>query len=339
MRTSSCAATRLAASCACVFALSALADRVTAQSPNQFATRVVSHDDRGGAGGGVFDPNNALGRPDGGSNVHSLGNGGSLTLGFAVQLVDGPGADLIVSENPFASISDPWQTFAEVCFVEVSSDGTHFARFPSRYTGPDVEPGSFAFVDAGYYSGFAGVLTTDVTASDPFDVVDAGGDAFDLHDLHQDPLVTSGLVNLQAITEVRLVDAVSGVDVDSTGATVRDPSTGSADIDGVTVLQHAQNQSAHAPLVELLIPADGNFRVRFSDPDGLLDLDPTSFRAALWGIEVPITDVLAAMNSVQVDAQGVTLQLGGALPADVRLHLKFSVKDLAGNRSGAQRVR
>lgn len=78
-----------------------------AQLPSPFATRVVSFDTRGNAGGGVFQSSNLLGAPRGGGlaqgslHVHSLGIGGEATLGFDVTIVDGPGCDLIVSENAF----------------------------------------------------------------------------------------------------------------------------------------------------------------------------------------------------------------------------------------------
>ena len=78
-----------------------------AQAPSPFATRVVAFDDRGQAGGGIFNPANALGQPGGSTDVHSLGIGGSLTLGFDVVIVDGPGADLLIAENPFASTANP----------------------------------------------------------------------------------------------------------------------------------------------------------------------------------------------------------------------------------------
>ena len=96
---------------------------------NPFATQVVAFDDQGKAGGGIFDPRNALGRPQGFTHVHSLGIAGSLTLGFDGAIADGPGADLIVTENPFFS-GPLGHAFSEVMFVEVSTNGRDFARVP-----------------------------------------------------------------------------------------------------------------------------------------------------------------------------------------------------------------
>jgi hypothetical protein len=311
---------------------------LAAQQPSVFASRVVAFDDRNQAGGGVFQPGNALGRADG--SVHSLGRGGSLTLGFDVRITDGPGADLIVSENPFRSLGAPWETFAEVCFVEVSSDGRNFARIPSRYTGPQVDPGPFAFLNAGFYGGLAGGAAVELAAPDPRDLVEAGGDAFDLADLIGDPLVQAGLVDLAAIAEVRLVDAVSGVDLDSAGVVIRDTGGGgSADIDGVTVLQHQGNQAPRGPRVELTIPADGDFALTISDPDGIADLDVASLGVALFGVEVDPATLFEIGVVTAVGADSFTLRLGGSLPASIPLRMSVAVQDRAGNRSGASRTR
>ncbi len=69
--------------------------------------------------------------------VMSVGHGGTITLEFTDnEIVDGPGPDLIVFENPFfctsvpASDADPYSVFAEPGIVEVSEDGVTFMRFP-----------------------------------------------------------------------------------------------------------------------------------------------------------------------------------------------------------------
>ncbi|MEO6989424.1 MAG: hypothetical protein ABI239_12360, partial [Aquihabitans sp.] len=69
-------------------------------------------------------PTNAYG-PITGSLV-VLGDHGSITATFDAPLTDGPGYDLAVFENGFASgVND----FLEVAYLEVSSDGTNFVRF------------------------------------------------------------------------------------------------------------------------------------------------------------------------------------------------------------------
>lgn len=329
--------------CAQTGALSALTGSITSQVP--YATRVVVFDTNNNAGGGTFMPSNALGAPLGGgsssgsADVHSLGTDGTLTLGFPVTLVDGPGADFLVAENPFAI--SPGQVYAELMFVEVSSNGTDFARFSSRFFGGDGS--AFAINTVGFVAGLAGqtpVFANPANAAvDPQDVVEAGGDAFDLADLRTHHLVRSGAVNLQHITQVRLVDVVSGQSLDERGRAILDPGSGSADVDGVTVIHHTGNVSAHGPEVTLHVPADGNFALTIGDPDGIGDLDPASLRLSLFGEPVDPTPILALMTLHHLTATSFTLQLGGPLPPGWVLQLGVSIKDRAGNRSGALRQR
>ena len=130
----------------------------------------------------------------------SLGDGGHVTLGFPVTIVDGPGDDLVVFENGFA-----WNgVYMELGFVEVSSDGVNFARLPAlcRRT---TQPGPWDTSDPADFYNLAGNFV--------------GGTGIDLHDLvlAGDPLVADGTVDLAAIRYVRLVDVVG--DIDGPGAT------------------------------------------------------------------------------------------------------------------------
>jgi hypothetical protein len=317
----------------------AFSPSISAQSI--FATQVLGSNTNGNAGGGVFNPSNALGAPLGSTHVHSLGIAGDLTLGFAVPITNGPGADLIVSENPFSLAGSWWQSFAEVMFVEVTSDGVHFVRFPSRYFGPATQPGPFGLVPIGSYSGLAGqhpVLATSPTA-DPQDVVEAGGDAFDLADLAAEPPVLLGLVNLQAITQVRLVDVVSGVSLDSIGAPIFDPGSGSADVDAVTAIHQQGLLAAGTPRIDLTVAIDGTMTLRIEDPDGWQDLDPASLRGALFGIPVDAGGLLGAFQVQAADPLGFTLVQPTPLPPGLLFTIALSVKDFAGHRSGQSRTR
>lgn len=338
---------RRAQEAAAVWLFSLLSVALSAQHPH--ADHVVSFDTRGGAGGGIFLPANALGAPRGGglaqgsTHVHSLGIQGQLTLGFAVPLRDGPGADLLVAENPFQG-SGFGQVFAEVCFVEVSSNGVDFARLPARYLGPAADPGAFGTIDLASYENLAGATpvlagSAAFPGADPLDVVQAGGDAFDLADLNDHPLVLAGRVDLAAITQVRLVDVLGGVDVDSQGRVIRDPGNGSADIDAVTALHHQGNVAPGGPRVALAIAADGRFTLDLDDPDGWQDLDPASLGASLQGLPVAAFPLLSACQVLRADATGFTLRYPVPLPPELRYRLAFSVRDRAGHRSGAVRVR
>jgi hypothetical protein len=323
------------------FAIGVLAISSSLAAQSVFATQVLGSNTNGGAGGGIFNPANALGSPALGNGVHSLGLGGELTLGFAVPITNGPGADFLVGENPFRLAGSWWQTFAEVMFVEVSSDGQQFVRFPARYFGPAVQPGAFGTVPVGSYANLAGqhpVLATS-PAVDAQDVVDAGGDAFDLADLAGHPLVQSGAVNLAAITRVRLVDVQSGVSLDSLGTPIFDPGAGSADVDAVTVIHQQGLVAAGAPRVQLAIQVDGTMTLRIEDPDGWQDLAPASLRAAVFGLPVDFAGLIGGFQLQSQDALGFTLVQPVPLPPELLFTLSVSLKDTAGNRSGQSRAR
>jgi hypothetical protein len=133
-------------------------------------------------------PDVVLGPPHGppGTEVASLGCGGRITLYFeAPGIIDGPGPDFIVFENPFFHGDI---TFAEPARVLVSEDGEHWAAFEC-----DVDGGEASWPP----SGCAGVMPVLVGPDDDFatDPARAGGDAFDL-----------AAVGLSRAHWVRLVD-------------------------------------------------------------------------------------------------------------------------------------
>jgi hypothetical protein len=133
-------------------------------------------------------PDVVLGPPQGppGMGVASLGCGGRITLYFEEPgIVDGPGPDFIVFENPFVTGDI---TFAEPARVLVSDDGVHWAAFEC-----DVSGGETAWPPPGC----AGVMPVLAGPDDDFatDPERAGGDAFDLAE-----------VGLTRARWVRLVD-------------------------------------------------------------------------------------------------------------------------------------
>lgn len=69
-------------------------------------------------------PEKALGKAVGDSfDIVSLGDQGTITLSFNGYIFDGPGYDFAIFENSFSD------TFLELAFVEVSSNGIDFFRF------------------------------------------------------------------------------------------------------------------------------------------------------------------------------------------------------------------
>jgi hypothetical protein len=157
------------------------------------------------AGSGSLALGAATGSP---GHIVSLGNGGTITLGFNGSIADGPGADFAVFENGFAFGGD---SFGELAFVEVSTDGLAFAQFASMSLngGPiaDFDP-----VDPTNVHNLAGQF------------VAGQGTPFDLSDLSADPLVIGGLLDLSDVQFVRLTDVVGdGSTVDSLGNPIFDP--------------------------------------------------------------------------------------------------------------------
>jgi hypothetical protein len=168
---------------------------------------------------------NALGAA--GSTVVSLGDGGSITLTFGAPIYDGEGADFAVFENGFLSGG---LVYAELAFVEVSSNGTDFYRFPSvSLTQTSTQCGGFGTTDPTKVHNLAGQF------------VAGQGTPFDLSDL-------SGVdgLDLGNIVAVRIVDVVGSIDpayatYDSLGNIVNDPwptafASGGFDLDAVGVI-------------------------------------------------------------------------------------------------------
>lgn len=155
------------------------------------------------------------------TDVVSLGEGGTITLSFERPLADGPGPDFAVFENGFSD------GFLELAFVEVSSDGEHFVRFPSAYLG--LEPiGPFTEHDPELIDGLAGKYRRGY------------GTPFDLSVLAWSAPTQAGLVDLHRITQVRLVDVLGdGTMADTFGNPIYDPypvrHSAGFDLDGVAV--------------------------------------------------------------------------------------------------------
>ncbi len=180
-----------------------------------WATEVVSYQPAPGLAGQWTDPSMALG-PATGSNIDIVSLGhlnqqqisqglppGQITLSFAEPIRQGWGYDFVVFENAFISSAD-WsnnslagQMFAELAFVEVSSNGVDFVRFPSVSLTPELV-GRYGTIEisnvynlAGKHPNANGICT---------------GTPFDLKEIGDDPDVVSGLVDINDIKYVRIVD-------------------------------------------------------------------------------------------------------------------------------------
>jgi Secretion system C-terminal sorting domain len=135
----------------------------------------------------------ATGVPD--AYIVSLGDSGTAVLTFAHPIIDGPGADFAVFENGFINTADPSQAFLELAFVEVSSDGVNFFRFPATSLTPvDIQIGNGNYIDASKLNNLAGKY------------IGMYGTPFDLSELAG----TAGL-DVNHVTHVRLVDVVGSI--------------------------------------------------------------------------------------------------------------------------------
>lgn len=149
----------------------------------RFATGVTSFSfGPGQAFGQERFPEAVLGPPQGGgccagsADVTSLGDAGYVVLEFERNvIIDGPGPDFVVFENPFqSSASTPETVFAELGAVSVSQDGETWASYPCT---ADSYP-------YGLCAGWHPVLANaKLNAVDPLLAEAAGGDSFDLAEL------------------------------------------------------------------------------------------------------------------------------------------------------------
>lgn len=159
--------------------------------------------------------------------VLSLGDGGSATLEFYSPIANGSGFDFAIFENSFDDV------FLELAFVEVSSDGSHFVRFPAISLTPESsQTSTFGTTDATKIHNFAGKYRG------------LYGTPFDLEDLKD-----SVGIDINHIIMVRVIDVVGCIQdayatYDSQGHKVNDPwptpfDTGGFDLDAIAVLHYA----------------------------------------------------------------------------------------------------
>lgn len=163
-------------------------------------------------------------------SIVCLGDSGVATVSFAAALYNGPGADFAVFENGFKDPANGQMAFLELAFVEVSSDGVNFVRFPANSNTPTNTqiPGSGVYMDAALINNLAGKYIANY------------GTPFDLEELKDAP----GL-DVNNITHVRIVDVVGSVSGhashDQAGKMINDPyptnfPTGGFDLDAVAAM-------------------------------------------------------------------------------------------------------
>lgn len=317
------------------FAMGPLAAQCPPGEPS-FATSVSNYQPGPGvtSGVGFGIASRILCAPGGFSDVVSLGVGGTVTVSFPSPIVDGPGADFALWENGFEFGG---LTFGELAYVEVSTDGVTFARFPVRYFGPGVPLGPFDGLPAGCVEGLAGlgILQLPAAIAGFADPCVSGGDAFDLEVLSPHPLVTSGTVLLSAINFVRLVDVVGdGSEVDQMGTPIFDPTnaTASSDWDAIVAINTVANQNPGRPLVEVSFDATmRTLSLSVSDPDGIQTVDWPTLLVTANGQAVDLQALLAAFPVVELTASRLKIS-SHAFPIGSFGRVALSVSDVGGLR-------
>ncbi|MFT6747539.1 MAG: hypothetical protein ACJAZ2_001892 [Glaciecola sp.] len=190
--------------------------------------------------------------------VLSLGDGGSAVVQFSSPIINGEGPDFAVFENSFSN------DFLELAFVEVSSDGLNFVRFPaSSLTQTTTQINGFGTVDAEKINNLAGKY------------IGGYGTPFDLQELKG----SDGL-DVNAITHVKVIDVVGSIDseyasYDTAGNVINEPwptpfSSSGFDLDGVGVINSSSTDVVQVVNVkEVLLypnPVLNHFSVKLEEP-------------------------------------------------------------------------
>jgi len=132
-----------------------------------------------------------------GNGIVSLGDGGQAIVTFEKPIKNGIGADFAIFENGFIDQTlNPGTAFLELAFVEVSSDGIHYFRFPAQsMVNSNSQIQSFEGINASQIDNLAGKYLANY------------GTPFDLAAL--DTIV--GL-DIDKITHVKIIDVVGSID-------------------------------------------------------------------------------------------------------------------------------
>ncbi len=186
--------------------------------------------------------------------VLSLGDGGSVILTFNPPIKDKPGYDFAVFENAFDD------EFLELAFVEVSSDGENFVRFPSLSLTDTIDQiGTFGTLDATNIHNLAGKYKTFY------------GTPFDLNELKD-----KSILDISNVTHVKIIDVVGSLldeyaTYDSEGNKINDPwptpfASGGFDLDAVGVINSNTQINKHLDLSVQPNPASANSKIRIFAP-------------------------------------------------------------------------
>lgn len=228
--------------------------------------------------------------------VVSLGDGGMATLTFDPPIENVDGYDFAVFENAFSD------TFLELAFVEVSSDGENFFRFEAISQTPvEEQVGGFGELDPTYIHNLAGKYRVQY------------GTPFELEELES----FDGL-DIMAVSHVRIIDVVGKIDgahvsTDVEGNVINDPwptpfESSGFDLNAVAVL--------------------GAENVSLEEENWIRGLYPN-----------PVEDLLTIHNA-KADVLEITIMdLGGRVLKTAQLNSGSNRLDLSGWQAGVYLIR
>lgn len=203
------------------------------------------------------DSSMAVGKAGGSSGVVSLGDGGYAILTFDQPISNGAGWDFAVFENSFND------DFLELAFVEVSSDGINYFRFPATSLTQDtLQIGGFGSIDATKINNLAGKYRAQY------------GTPFDLEEL-----VNEIGLDVNAVTHIKVIDVVGCIQdsfatFDQFGNKINDPwntpfASSGFDLDAVAVIvQNTVNTDSLSLSENIQVypnPANESVNIRFPE--------------------------------------------------------------------------
>ena len=257
----------------------------------------------------IGNANSAIG-PAGQNSVVSLGDSGIAILTFPSPIVNGPGFDFAVFENGF-DVGPPSSglAFLELAFVEVSSDGLRYVRFPCIDNVQDTNQiGNGIPMDGSQLNNLAGKYIFNY------------GTPFDLNELIDSPgLDVSNILYVKIIDAIGSIDskygsrdsrgfmindpyptnfASSGFDLDAVGVINQKASTGIGQISDYTIVQIYPNPVTD--VLQIRTYQSGENLVEVSDINGCLVMSKGfSERTELWLNALP-----AGVYNIKVINQG-----------------------------------
>ena len=224
------------------------------------------------------------------NGVVSLGDSGVIICQFYKPILNKTGFDFAIFENSFDD------RFLELAFVEVSSDGRRFFRFPCHsLTDTILQTGPFSFTEPFHVNNLAGKYRAGF------------GTPFDLQDLpdYKD-------LNKNSITHIKLVDVVGSLNplyagYDTANRKINDPwptsfPSGGFDLDAIGVIHEqpflsiAQNSFTH--LVSGPNPISNGQHLRIESKDSpITTIEIYSALGSLIKKVEPVTNSLEIVGS------------------------------------------